>query len=89
MPPPDAILSPASPSPLRGGDRGGGNHAGSGIPPSLSLPHTGGGNVAAREGDHDHSGCIWRDVPYWYPNQLSCLLRIGGEEQRAYQHGAD
>jgi len=33
----EALL--ASPSPLWGGDRGGGNHDGSGIPPSLTLPH--------------------------------------------------
>jgi phosphopantothenoylcysteine decarboxylase/phosphopantothenate--cysteine ligase len=37
----------ASPSPLWGGDRGGGNHDGSGIPPSLTLPHKGGGNPLA------------------------------------------
>ena len=36
---------PESPSPWWGGVRGGGNHDGSGIPPSLSLPHTGGGDA--------------------------------------------
>jgi len=33
------------PSPLWGGDRGGGNHNSSGFPPSLSLPHEGGGDA--------------------------------------------
>src|SRR5262245_41430771 len=37
----------ASPSPLWGGDRGGGNHDGLGIPPSLTLPHEGGGKPLA------------------------------------------
>ena len=38
--------APKSPSPLRGGVRGGGNHDGSGVPPSLALPHKGGGDSA-------------------------------------------
>jgi hypothetical protein len=38
--------SPAKfPSPLWGGVRGGGNHDGPGIPPSLTLPHKGGGKI--------------------------------------------
>lgn len=42
----------ASPSPLWGGDGGGGNHDGSGIPPSLTLPHEGGGNRGSLAGRH-------------------------------------
>jgi phosphopantothenoylcysteine decarboxylase/phosphopantothenate--cysteine ligase len=40
----------ASPSPLWGGDRGGGTHDGPGIPPSLTLPHKGGGNARGVRG---------------------------------------
>jgi hypothetical protein len=45
-----AALTTEFPSPLWGGVRGGGNPDGrrSAIPPSLSLPHKGGGNGAAR-----------------------------------------
>jgi uncharacterized protein (DUF934 family) len=49
-------LRDVSPSPLRGGVRGGGNPDGqcSAIPPSLSLPHEGGG-------DADPDSLVWRD----------------------------
>ncbi len=68
MPPLEASNDPVSdapsPSPLWGGARGGGNpdDRGSAIPPSLSLPHKGGGGdaVAAAEPDHPE-GPIWRD----------------------------
>src|SRR5688572_7489568 len=42
--------APGSPSPLWGGARGGGipGPRGSAIPPTLSLPHKGGGDAAAR-----------------------------------------
>jgi threonylcarbamoyladenosine tRNA methylthiotransferase MtaB len=48
----DPLTPPASPSPLWGGVRGGGNPdvEGSAIPPSLSLPHEGGGNASGSAG---------------------------------------
>jgi uncharacterized protein (DUF934 family) len=55
-------LRDLSPSPLWGGARGGGNPSlqCSAIPPSLSLPHKGGGDDGALDGN----GPIWRDVAF-------------------------
>jgi uncharacterized protein (DUF934 family) len=52
-------LRDVSPSPLRGGVRGGGNpnKQCSAIPPSLALPHEGGGD----DGALDSNGPIWKD----------------------------
>jgi len=63
MPPlPDAPPpAPSSPSPLRGGDRGGGNHNGPGVPPSLSLPHKGGGDAAPSGRKSRSDGPVWKD----------------------------
>jgi uncharacterized protein (DUF934 family) len=58
MPPLEAPSLPPvateSPSPLWGGDRGGGIAEPLWFPPSLSLPHEGGG-------DADPAGLVWRD----------------------------
>ena len=49
-----AQVEPGSPSPLRGGVRGGANPdvEALGVPPSLSLPYEGGGDDAARGALH-------------------------------------
>jgi phosphoadenosine phosphosulfate reductase len=56
----DDLSRPLS-SPLWGGDKGGGNHDGSGIPPFLSLPRDGRGDGAIGDGEADPAGPIWRD----------------------------
>jgi uncharacterized protein (DUF934 family) len=76
MPPLEAPSLPPvateSPSPLWGGVRGGGNPYLSAIPPSLSLPHEGGGDDAAPSGEiHpnrspldgalDANGVVWKN----------------------------
>jgi uncharacterized protein (DUF934 family) len=66
MPPLDlqarAATATESPSPLWGGARGGGNPKGNPrvVPPSLSLPHKGGGNAEAPIGKPDPNGPIWQ-----------------------------
>ena len=61
-PPP---LRDLSPSPLWGGVRGGGNPdiSGSAIPPSLSLPHKGGG-------DPNPAGLVWRDGAFRHDTRV-------------------
>jgi hypothetical protein len=48
------------PSPLWGGDRGGGNHNSSGFPPSLSLPHV----VSKTRLRHDGGGDARESVAF-------------------------
>ena len=94
---PDGVrdLSPSplrdlSPSPLWGGVRGGGNPDGkcSAIPPSLSLPHKGGGDVAAPGRDPsppqsapDPNGAIWKDGAFhrdiWVKAEADAALPDG------------
>jgi len=70
---PSPLAPTGFPSPLRGGVRGGGNPDGgpSELPPTLSLPHKGGGDDAAAVGEShpgspagdapDPDGPIWQD----------------------------
>jgi uncharacterized protein (DUF934 family) len=79
--PPHELASPLplrdlSPSPLRGGVRGGGSPDDQcpAIPPSLSLPHEGGG-------DADPAGLVWRDSAFrrdaWVKAEASGALPDG------------
>ena len=85
MPPRETLEQHGFPSPLWGGVRGGGNHDSrcSAIPPSLSLPHKGGGDDVACTGDGnrvrsppDHNGAIWQDGAF----HRDAWLRAGDGE---------
>ena len=79
MPP----LELESPSPLWGGVRGGGNPDGKGsaIPPSLSRPHEGGGDVVVAAGARDPADTIWRDNAFhrnaWVKAEADAALPDG------------
>jgi len=93
MPPPEASLAASplhlrdvSPSPLWGGVRGGGNPdvGCSAIPPSLSLPHEGGGDAVATPAipsDRDPAGAVWRDGAFrhdtWVEAEADAALPDG------------
>jgi len=72
-----------SPSPLRGGVRGGGNPDDSrvAIPPSSSLPHKGGGSDASHVGAPDPAGAIWLDGTFrhdtWVKVDMTSALPDG------------
>jgi uncharacterized protein (DUF934 family) len=72
-----------SPSPLWGGARGGGNPDSerSAIPPSLALPHEGGGNDAGRVAEPDPAHAIWQDGAFrrdtWVKADATSVLPDG------------